>query len=707
MTMPLLEVHNLSTRFHTARGTVHAVEDVSFSVNAGEALAIVGESGSGKSVTALSLLRMVRQPGRIESGEVLLRGHDIRKLSDAELRQVRGAKISMIFQDPMTSLNPAMRIVDQLVEGMLAHRKFTGAAARERARELMEIVGIASPDARLTDYPHALSGGMRQRVMIAMAVANQPDLIIADEPTTALDVTIQAQVLDLLAALNKDLGTAVILITHNLGVVARLCRRALVMYAGRIVEQAPVDELFADPHHPYTRALLAATPRLTAARGAALVPIDGRPPDLATPDVGCSFAPRCQLAEDRCLQQRPDITTSGSRQWACWVSDRAQAAGVSLPVPVAPAPRDRAPLHPADTEVLLRLDSVSRAFTVGTERLMSRRARSLLQAVDSVDLVVHRGETVGLVGESGCGKSTLGRVVLGINQATGGHVEYRGQDVTGISGRALRRYRRQVQLVFQDPYSSLNPRATIGTILSEPIRIHHLSAGKGVGARVCELLEMVGLDPSIIRRYPHEFSGGQRQRIAIARALAVEPELIVCDEAVSALDVSLQAQILNLLADLRSYLGLAYIFIGHDLATVRYISDRIAVMYMGQIVEEGPADRLIADPQHPYTASLLSAAPEPDPVVERTRERIVLTGDVPSPIAPPGGCRFHTRCPIGPMAHPDRRICVETQPELSLTGAGHRAACHFPGELRQAGSVAAQSGQIDRPAAPVVTGNGQ
>jgi peptide/nickel transport system ATP-binding protein len=522
---------------------------------------------------------------------------------------------------------------------------------------------------------------MRQRVMIAMAVANQPELIIADEPTTALDVTIQAQVLDLLATLNRELGTAVILITHNLGVVARLCQRAAVMYAGRIVEQAPVDELFAEPRHPYTRDLLAATPRLTRDRDQALVPIDGRPPDLVAPPHGCAFAPRCRLAEPRCHDVRPEPTMDGTRSWACWVSDAAHAAGRTLPAAPVTEGVQRVAARPASAEPLLRLQEVGRFFPSGKGRVLSRKAQSGVHAVDSVDLVVHRGETVGLVGESGCGKSTLGRVVLGIHPATSGSVRYDGTDVTAATGKALRRYRRKVQLVFQDPYSSLNPRMTVGAMLREPIEIHRLANGHGADARVREILEMVGLDPSVASRYPHEFSGGQRQRIAIARALAVEPELIVCDEAVSALDVSLQAQILNLLVDLRTRLGLTYVFIGHDLATVRHISDRIVVMYLGQIVESGPADAVIADPQHPYTASLLSAAPEPDPVVERTRERIVLTGDVPSPLDPPAGCRFHTRCPIGPMARPERTVCIEQRPTLNPTVDGHHAACHFPGEL--------------------------
>jgi peptide/nickel transport system ATP-binding protein len=688
MTAPLLDVRNLTTRFDTPRGIVHAVEDVSFTIEAGETMAIVGESGSGKSVTAMSLMRMVRRPGRITAGQIRFHGTDLLDMTDAQMRSVRGSGISLIFQDPMSSLNPAMRIRDQLTETMLAHGKFSSAQARSRSVELMELVGIPSPQARLADYPHSFSGGMRQRVMIAMAVANKPDLIIADEPTTALDVTIQAQVLDLLGVLNRELGTAVILITHNLGVVARSCQRAAVMYAGRIVEQSAVESLFADPRHPYTRDLLAATPRLAASRDLPLVPIAGRPPDLTDPPSGCPFSPRCGLAEDRCHTSHPPRAHADRRSWYCWVTDPEHGHQTRLALPSAPATETSDAPETArarDDEPLLRLEQVGRFFPSKGSGLFRRGRAEGVNAVDDVDLVVHRGETAGLVGESGCGKSTLARVILGILPATSGHVVYDGRDVTHARGAALRRYRRAVQLVFQDPYSSLNPRLTVASILREPLEVHGLARGEAAKARVVQLLELVGLEPSVVSRYPHEFSGGQRQRIAIARALAVEPDLIVCDEAVSALDVSLQAQVVNLLRDLRNRLGLAYLFIGHDIATVRHISDRIVVMYLGEVVEEGPAEEVTARPQHPYTASLLSAVPEPDPAVERSRERIVLTGDVPSPLHPPQGCRFHTRCPIGPGARSDRGICIEQRPKLAPMADGHLAACHFPGELRRAG----------------------
>ncbi|WBB62032.1 ABC transporter ATP-binding protein [Streptomyces sp. WMMC500] len=691
---PLLDVRDLVTSFHTDRGVVHAVRDVSLSVRAGETLAVVGESGSGKSVTAMSLLRMVRSPGRIDSGQVLFRGRDLLRLDEEEMRAVRGAGIGMVFQDPMSSLNPLMRIRDQLVEAMRAHGKFTGGQARARAVDLMGLVGIPDPDARLADYPHAFSGGMRQRVLIAMAVANEPDVLIADEPTTALDVTIQAQVLDLLTSLNTELGTAVVLITHNLGVVARVCRRAVVMYGGRIVEEGPVEDLFYGPRHPYTRDLLAATPRLRADRNTPLVPIPGRPPDLYLAGAGCPFADRCAHADGRCHTERPPRRSAHDRSWDCWLP-----ADGGLPDVASSRKRDVGPIRLRAAgrdggEVLLCLDDITKSFA-------GRGRRSpAVSALAGVGLDLRRGETVGLVGESGCGKSTLARIVLGIERPTTGTMHYAGRDVSQLDRRGLRELRRKVQIVFQDPYSSLNPRMTVGQSLAEPLRLHDRAGAKGIHAAVGELLELVGLDPSLAPRYAHEFSGGQRQRVAIARALAVGPEMVVCDEAVSALDVSLQAQVLNLLSDLQRRLGLTYLFIGHDLATVRHVSDRIAVMYLGQIVEVGTAEQVTADPQHPYTASLLSAVPEPDPRLERARKRIVLAGDVPSPTAPPAGCRFHTRCPIGPGRLPGRAICRDERPALRPTAGGQFAACHFAGELRLGG----QPGK-DQPTGPAVTGS--
>ncbi|GAA4479958.1 ABC transporter ATP-binding protein [Microbacterium panaciterrae] len=680
---PVLRVRDLITTFHTEEGAVNAVRGVSFDVAPGEVLALVGESGSGKSVTAMSILNMVRRPGRVEGGSVEFDGRDLLSLSESEQRSIRGSGIGMIFQDPVGSLNPLMRVRDQLVEAIQAHEPVDRKEAERRSVQLLADVGIPDPEARMADYPLAFSGGMSQRVMIAMALANKPKLIIADEPTTALDVTIQAQILELLATLGRDHGTAVLLITHNLGVVARACDRIAVMYAGKIVETGPVGEVFATPGHPYTRDLLGATPSLDRPRALPLVAIDGRPPSLRTPPRGCAYAARDPRAFDRCFVEDPALVADQEgRQRACWLPLEAGT--------VAPRESTEADASPAEqerTEPILEVRDVKRSYPAGKKTLLGRRRR-VLRAVDGVSFSIHDGETVGLIGESGCGKSTLGRLILGIESPSSGDILFRGRSIVGRSPGERRTYNQDVQLVFQNPMSSLNPRMTIGQSIGEALRAAPLKDAAR-RSRVHELLELVGMEASAEDRFPHEFSGGQRQRVVIARALAVNPQLVVLDEAVAALDVSLQAQVINLLRDLQRRIGLSYLFIGHDLATVRHISDRIIVMYLGEIVEMGDAEQITAAPLHPYTASLISAVPEPDPARERTAERIVLTGEVPTPIDPPAGCRFHTRCPIGPMHRDDRGICGTHRPALQDLGDGRKAACHFPGELSAVGAEAA------------------
>jgi peptide/nickel transport system ATP-binding protein len=543
---------------------------------------------------------------------------------------------------------------------------------------------------------------MRQRVMIAIALANEPDVIVADEPTTALDVTVQAQILDVLADINRQLGTAIILITHNLGVVARSCDRVAVMYAGRIVEQARTTELFADPRHPYTQALLAATPRLLASRANALMSIEGQPPNLADAITGCAFAPRCHFAHAAC-QRQPPTTHLGDRSFGCWKT----AGGEPLPpltrragqrlatdkdAQAAPATDSPQRVLARSPQLLEVRDLVVR-FAIPSASLNPFAPGRQLHAVDGVSFTLGHAETVGLVGESGCGKSSLGKALMGINPVATGQVIFDGHDVTNLRGDQRQWVRRQLQMVFQDPMSALNPRMTIGEALAEPLIVHGLcKSAAQVQARVGDLMQLVGLDPAVAQRYPHEFSGGQRQRVVIARGLAVNPKLLVCDEAVAALDVSLQAQVINLLKDLQARLGLSMLFIGHDLASVRYVSDRILVMYLGQVVEEGPAETLTLQPQHPYTVSLLSAVPEPDPVTEATRQRVKLAGDLPSPLDPPSGCRFRTRCPVGPAYRDGRERCISEQPAL-LPVAGSacsKAACHFAGEMTLAGAASSR-----------------
>jgi peptide/nickel transport system ATP-binding protein len=615
---------------------------------------------------------------------VELCGEDLLALPERELRRRRGSRVAMVFQDPQAALNPVMTVGDQIMEALTIH----GAdrrTARHRAAELLGQVGIAEPEAKLGYYPHQFSGGMRQRVVIAIALANNPELLIADEPTTALDVTIQAQILRLLVKLRSELGIAVVVITHDMGVVAEICSRVVVMYGGRVVEQGTVEQVLERPRHPYTAALLAAMPRLDDKQiGQPLPAIPGAPPDPAALPAGCAFAPRCRFAEDICRQQVPQLLAVGTagQLSACHVAQR--GTQIALPGPADPGPRtatNRATAslteRPAGSVPVLEVRDL-RIDVASRRRGLSGRPGPVF-AVDSVSLALYPGETVGLVGESGCGKSTLSRGIVGISPVAAGSLLVDGADVSAMGEDELKRIRSSIQYIFQDPYASLNPRRTIRQSLAEALAFRSLT-GSMREAEARSLMAHVGLRPEHLDRYPNAFSGGQRQRIGIARALARQPRALILDEPVSALDVSIQAQIINLLERLQDELGLGYLFIAHDLSVVRHLSDRIAVMYLGRIVETGTADEVYTKPQHPYTFALLASSPVPS-TAERTRERVVLQGDLPSPAKPPSGCRFRTRCPIGPLAHPDRRICIEVDPELTATAGGNLAACHFPGEL--------------------------
>jgi peptide/nickel transport system ATP-binding protein len=673
----LLDVRGLRVRFPGSDGTVTAVDDVFLRIHPSEIVGLVGESGSGKSVTARSILRMVSEPGLVDRGSITYRGNDLLTLDSRRIRSIRGDRIAMVFQDPQASLNPVLTIGAQVSEALTVHgtpRK----RAWARAAELLDMVGIPDGARRLREYPHQFSGGMRQRVVIAMALAREPEVLVADEPTTALDVTIQAQILRLLAELRDRTGVAILMITHDMGVVAELCDSVAVMYGGRIVERGAAAAVLATPAHPYTRALLRAMPRLDTPIGQRLIAIPGHPPDPARLPDGCAFHPRCAQTTDQCRTERPllePLPLDPGRITACWES------GVTVPAPAtAPSPAPRPEAAAGAGEPILAARSLR--VNVGTRR------RPIL-AVDGVDLTVRPGEIVGLVGESGCGKSTLARTLTGIQEPTAGSVSIRGRDLTGLTGRARRDVRRGVQYVFQDPHASLNPRRTVRQVLDEALEARGVPPAERPRHRT-DLLERVGLAERHLDRLPHAFSGGQRQRIGIARALAVAPDCLVLDEPVSALDVSIQAQIINLLADLRARLGLGYLFIAHDLAVVRAISDRTMVMYLGRIVEEGPTERLFTAPRHPYTQALLSSSPQLRP--GSGNERIVLRGDLPSPTAPPSGCRFRTRCPIGPLAHPERTVCVEESPVLATDDVGHAAACHFPGELGEHVETAAHDG---------------
>ncbi|HEY1246845.1 MAG TPA: ABC transporter ATP-binding protein, partial [Hyphomicrobiaceae bacterium] len=528
---------------------------------------------------------------------------------------------------------------------------------------LLTLVGITDPESRLDQYPHQLSGGMRQRVMIAIGVACNPKLLIADEPTTALDVTIQAQILELMKDLSRRLGVAVVIITHNLGIVARYADRVNVMYAARLVESGTAERVFAHPLHPYARGLLSAVPRLDRGRSAKLATIEGAPPNLVAPPEGCRFHPRCRLAADVCREEEPPLAPAEAAHLvAC---HRVHEVDALLPLPKAGRGTVKAATT-ADAERILDLRHTSKFFPV---RVGFLRRPWQIRAVNDVTLDIRRGETLGLVGESGCGKSTLGRLVLRLDDPTAGEIRFEDVDLARLKRDELLAVRKRMQVIFQDPYSSLNPRMTVGQIIAEPMRVHDILPKAEVPERVSELLQTVGLFPYMALRYPHELSGGQRQRVGIARALSVNPHVIVCDEAVSALDVSIQGQVINLLEDLQQQLGLTYLFIAHDLAVVRHISTKVAVMYLGRIVEQAPAEQLFSTPRHPYTQALLAAAPIPDPVVERARPRQIIKGELPSPLNPPAGCVFHPRCPLA------TEECKKGVPATRELAPNHLVAC--------------------------------
>jgi peptide/nickel transport system ATP-binding protein len=626
VTRPLLDVQDLAVAFPGDGAWVPAVRGASLAVHRGEMVGLVGESGSGKTLTALSVLRLAPANARI-TGRVWLDGvvkqgggdgdgGDLLALSEKEMRRVRGGRIGFVFQEPMTALDPVYSIGFQIAEAVRAHRRMSRRQALDEAAGLLDRVALPDARRRLADYPHQLSGGQRQRVGIAMALAAGPDLLLADEPTTALDVTLQAQVLDLLARLRAELGLTVLLITHDLGIVAETCDRVAVMHRGEVVETAGVETLFRAPEHAYTRFLLGSLPKAE--------PLLPHPPGPPLPVAGRAMG-----------------EGMGVRSWVGGGGEGSLAEAVQL----------------------------SREFTV--RRGLLQRTHGVLRAVDRVDLTIRRGECLALVGESGSGKTTLGRCLIRLLEPTSGRVVFAGEDLLALRPRPLRALRRRFQMVFQDPYGSLDPRQRVGSILDEPLALHTRLGPAERAARIAELLESVGLDPGLAGRLPHELSGGQRQRVGIARALAAGPDLLVADEPVSALDVSVRSQVLDLLADLRARLGLALLFISHDLAAVERLADRVAVLYLGRIVEQASREELFRRPLHPYTVSLLSAVPVPVP--GRRRERIVLPGEPPSPLAPPSGCPFHPRCPIA------RPRCATEVPPLA---EGSQAACFYPGELK-------------------------
>ena len=676
---PLLEIEDLHTHIVLREGTVRAVDGVSLYVDPGETLGIVGESGSGKTMTALSIMDLLPVGGHIADGSIHLDGRQISGLSDEQMRNIRGNEIGMIFQDPLTSLNPTMTVGRQIAEAVQLHREVSREQAMDRAAEVLGLVGLPRPKERLDEYPHQFSGGMRQRVMIAMALACEPKLLIADEPTTALDVTIQKQILELIDGLRQRLGMSVILVTHDLGVIAGRADRVAVMYAGRIAETTSTTTLFANPRHPYTEALFHALPDKAAETRERLYSIPGAPPDLIHPPQGCRFAPRCRYAQAHCREEEPQLRgETVGHTFACFYPvGETERGGQRAPAAAAAAARTEAPAeHFAKVpgEVVLATKDLVKDFPV-TSGILQRRVGSV-SAVAGVSFDIRHGETFGLVGESGCGKTTIGRLMVGLEKATAGTISFGTVDLAGVSGREYRRLRRKIQYMFQDSYASLDPRMRAGSILREPMVVQGIGSRREQERSVAEMLDNVGLPGSSVERYPHEFSGGQRQRLGFARALMLRPELIVADEPVSALDVSIQAQVLNMMSALQRDLGLTYLFISHDLAVVRYLSNHIGVMYLGKLVEVGPAEEVYLAPAHPYTRGLIDSAPVADPVAEKAKVKAGVTGELPSAINPPSGCRFRTRCPFA------QEVCAEVEPPLRpFSEQGHMAACHFPLEV--------------------------
>jgi len=657
----VLEVNGLTTDLGSVSNPVHAVDQVDLKLYRGETLVLLGESGCGKSMIALSLMRLLPPGGRVISGEVLLEGRSLLGLPEVEMRKERGGRIGMIFQEPMTSLNPVMRVGQQVAEAVRLHDPENAPRSRERVLELFRSVGIPDPDRRIDEYPHQLSGGMKQRVMIAIALAGKPEVLIADEPTTALDVTIQAQVLDLLKELQRETGMAILLITHDLGVVAEMADRVGVMYAGQLVETADAVDFFAQPKHPYSRKLFRSLPS-AAKREQDLDIIKGMVPPLDQSFSLCRFRDRCEAAKEVCAGALPPWQGEVEQGFRCHLAvdeiqldDRDSEASSSAPTTESAGP-------------LMSVVDLKVHFPI--RKGILRRAIGHVKAVDGVDLTLNPGRTLALVGESGCGKTTVGKAMLQLQRPTDGSVIFDGTELTRAQGEKLRRLRREFQIIFQDPASSMNPRMLVEDIILEGMQAQKIGANRAErGERAQQLLRQVGLPENSLGRYPHEFSGGQRQRIAIARALAVSPRLIVCDEPTSALDVSVQAQVLNLLKELQQTLQLSYLFITHNIAVVSYLAHDVAVMYLGRIVERGPVKQILEGALHPYTQALLNAVPVPDP--NHRREVLRLEGDLPSPANPPAGCHFHERCPKAEPrcreAYPPTRVLDESQ--------GHSVAC--------------------------------
>lgn len=682
---PVIKVENLGIAYETRTGDVHAVRDVSFEIHRGETLGIVGESGCGKSTVAYGLVNYLGKNGKIVKGDIYFQGQSLVGRSPEELRKLRGDQISMVYQDPMTSLNPVLTIGEQMIEVLTIHRGISKEEARTRCIDMLARVYMPDPEKVLNRYPHQISGGQQQRVIIAMAMLNNPALLIMDEPTTALDVTVEAAVLDLVADLRRDYDTAILIISHNLGVIARVADRVGVMYAGEMVEMASVNNIYASPKHPYTQGLIRCLPKLGRDKASSvLYPIRGRVPSPANLPPGCTFEPRCDYARERCREEKPAFReiVNGHRARCHFVEEIDPAAwtpGEDLIVPEA------LPVHSAASdETLLNVHGLKTYYTHPNSSplsLIGLGSKDYVKAVDGISFSVPKGKTLGIVGESGCGKSTLIKTIIGLEDKTGGEIRFMGFDLDGgVNKRDLSTIR-ELQMVFQNPDATMNPSYSVGKQIERPLRRFKIVPNDQIRAEVIRLLRAVKLDEHYYDRLPRQLSGGEKQRIGIARALAGRPELVLCDEPVSALDVSVQAAVLNLLLEIQAKYGTTMLFIAHDLSVVRFFSDYIAVMYLGKIMEIGAAEAIYAPPYHPYTESLLAAVPIPDPTVEQ--ERIILEGNVPSPLHPPSGCPFHTRCPRRELLGDQAHLCEQEEPPWRDAGNGHKIYCHIPLEVLQ------------------------
>ncbi len=676
--IPVLKVENLAISYETRYGDVQAVRDVSFEIQRAEAYSIVGESGCGKSTVAFGIVNFLGRNGKIVDGHILFQGRDLVGRSEEDLRKLRGDRIAMVYQDPMQALNPSMRIGDQLSEVLVVHRGVKQEEAETRCVHMLEQVHMPDPANVMRRFPHQISGGQQQRVVIAMALLNDPALLIMDEPTTALDVTVEAAVLDLVAELQQKFDTAIMYISHNLGVVARVSDKVGVMYAGTLVERASVETIYLHPAHPYTLGLMHCVPRLGMDKSSSyLHPIRGRVPSPKNLPPGCVFEPRCDFARPLCREKRPDIREVEPRHWVrCHLAEEVLAG--KRPAALQAAPTLAIAGQPAEPKAILTVKGAKTYYEAPSKQLIGGE-KQYVKAVDDVSLELQKGRTLGIVGESGCGKSTLVKTLIGLESPSGGQLEFMGFDLSTPVARRDLDLIRNLQMVFQNPDSTLNPSFSVGQQIARPLRRFRVIPRRQVRDEVLRLLNMMRLGENYYDRLPRQLSGGEKQRVGIARAIAGRPELVMCDEPVSALDVSVQAAVLNLLLEVQNETGTTMAFIAHDLSVVRFFCDTIAVMYLGQIVEYGPADAIYTPPYHPYTEALLSAVPIPDPRVEQ--KHIRLSGTVPSALNPPGGCRFHTRCPRRSLLPDGGQICAEQVPPWRQVTDEHRIFCHIPLEI--------------------------